>query len=87
VQQAAVFIDDAHVGQLERHIQACVKIRHACLLPGGGTCLFRGMPMARRIIEAWRIDYNGHWPHMSLDGLTPNEFATRSGQDHRRQRQ
>ena len=26
---------------------------------------------ARRIIEAWRIDYNTERPHTSLDGLTP----------------
>jgi len=35
-----------------------------------------GMAAARRIIEEWRIDYNGHRPHTSLCGLTPNEFAT-----------
>jgi putative transposase len=43
--------------------------------------LFLGLPMARRIIEGWRIDYNGHRPHSSLGGLTPNEFAARSKQD------
>ena len=32
---------------------------------------------ARRIIEAWRIDYNTERPHTSLNGLTPIEFATR----------
>ncbi|MBU2486186.1 MAG: IS3 family transposase, partial [Alphaproteobacteria bacterium] len=30
----------------------------------------------------WRNDYNLHRPHTSLDGLTPNEFATRSAMDH-----
>ncbi|HET7237530.1 MAG TPA: integrase core domain-containing protein, partial [Terrimicrobiaceae bacterium] len=44
--------------------------------------LFRGLPMARRIIEAWWVDYNGRRPHTSLGGLTPNEFAARSRQDH-----
>ncbi|HDL16807.1 MAG TPA: hypothetical protein ENH27_03090 [Rhizobiales bacterium] len=29
-----------------------------------------------------RIDYNTKRPHTSLDGLTPNEFATRSRADH-----
>ena len=38
---------------------------------------FRGLHMARRIIEAWRVDYNTRRPHTSLGGLTPDEFATR----------
>jgi transposase InsO family protein len=41
---------------------------------------------ARRIIEAGRIDYNGHRPHTSLDGLTPIEFANRSKMDQNRNR-
>jgi putative transposase len=44
--------------------------------------LFGSLPQARRIIEAWRIDYNSERPHTSLNGLTPNEFAMRSQQDH-----
>ncbi|MEL6374616.1 MAG: integrase core domain-containing protein, partial [Pseudomonadota bacterium] len=43
--------------------------------------LFRSYRHARDIIEEWRIDYNLYRPHTSLDGLTPNEFATRSNQD------
>ena len=54
------------------------RFRDECL----NEHLFRGLPMARRIIEAWRIDYNGRRPHTSLGGLTPNEFAARSKQDH-----
>jgi putative transposase len=54
------------------------RFRDECL----NEHLFQGLPMARRIIEAWRIDYNGHRPHTSLGGLTPNEFAARSRQDH-----
>jgi putative transposase len=54
------------------------RFRDECL----NEHLFRGLPMARRIIEAWRIDYNGLRPHTSLGGLTPNEFAARSKQDH-----
>ncbi|MBA4613739.1 transposase [Stappia taiwanensis] len=44
--------------------------------------LFRNYRHAREIIEKWRIDYNLNRPHTSLDGLTPNEFATRSRMDH-----
>jgi putative transposase len=54
------------------------RFRDECL----NEHLFRGLPMAHRIIEAWRIDYNGRRPHTSLGGLTPNEFAARSAQDH-----
>ena len=53
-----------------------------------GECLnehvFHGLPMARRIIEAWRLDCNACRPHTSLGGLAPNEFAARSQQDHNR---
>lgn len=44
--------------------------------------LFRSFRHAREIIEEWRIDYNLNRPHTSLNGLTPNEFATRSKMDH-----
>src|SRR6188472_4289678 len=54
------------------------RFRDECL----NEHVFRDLPMARRIIEAWRLDYNGYRPHTSLGGLTPNEFATRSNQDH-----
>jgi putative transposase len=50
------------------------RFRDECL----NEHLFRGLAAARRIIEAWRADYNEHRPHTSLQGLTPNEFATRS---------
>jgi len=43
--------------------------------------MFRSLPAARTIIEAWRVDYNTCRPHTSLGGLTPNAFATRSRQD------
>jgi hypothetical protein len=39
--------------------------------------LFASLAEARRIIQAWRIDYNTKRPHTSLDGLTPTEFAAR----------
>ena len=44
--------------------------------------LFGGLNEARRIIEDWWIDYNTERPHTSLNGLTPNAFATRSMADH-----
>lgn len=54
------------------------RLRDECL----NEHLFRSYRHAREIIEEWRIDYNLHRPHTSLDGLTPNEFATRSRMDH-----
>ncbi len=54
------------------------RLRDECL----NEHVFQGLPAARRIIEAWRPDYNAHRPHTSLRGLTPNEFATRSRTDH-----
>ena len=54
------------------------RLRDECL----NEHLFRTLPAARQIIEEWRIDYNHTRPHTSLGGLTPNQFATRSQQDH-----
>lgn len=54
------------------------RFRDECL----NEHVFRGLPLARRIIEAWRLDYNACRPHTSLGGLTPNEFAARSQRDH-----
>lgn len=53
------------------------RLRGECL----NEHLFRGLREARRIIEAWRADYNSPRPHTSLGGLTPREFATRSETD------
>jgi putative transposase len=36
---------------------------------------FISMAHARRIIEAWRIEYNTERQHSSLGNLTPEEFA------------
>ena len=44
--------------------------------------LFISLTGARRIIEAWRIDYNTARLHTSLNGLTPVAFATRPKQGH-----
>lgn len=54
------------------------RLRDECL----NEHLFTSYRHAREIIEDWRIDYNLNRPHTSLDGLTPNEFATRSAMDH-----
>lgn len=54
------------------------RLRDECL----NEHLFRSYRHARQIIEEWRVDYNLNRPHTSLNGLTPNEFATRSRMDH-----
>jgi putative transposase len=48
--------------------------------------LLTSLAEARRIIEAWRIDYNTKRPHTSLDGLTPTEFAAHPSQGHTQNR-
>lgn len=37
--------------------------------------LFRSLPQARVVLEAWRCDYNAERPHSSLGWLTPLAFA------------
>ncbi len=54
------------------------RFRDECL----NEHLFSSLAHARRLIEAWRIDYNTQRPHTSLQGLTPIEFANRSQRDH-----
>jgi putative transposase len=49
------------------------KFRDECL----NEHWFVTMAQARRIIEAWRIEYNTERPHSSLGDLTPQEFAER----------
>ncbi len=58
------------------------RLRDECL----NEHLFTNYADARRIINAWRIDYNNQRPHSSLNGLTPTEFATRSKTDHNQNR-
>ena len=36
---------------------------------------FMSIEHARRVIEAWRIDYNENRPHSSLKDMTPSEFV------------
>ena len=47
------------------------KLRDECL----NEHVFGSLSQARRIIEAWRIDYNEVRPHSSLRYQTPEEFA------------
>jgi len=54
------------------------RLRDECL----NEHLFTSYAHARRVINAWRIDYNITRPHSSLEGLTPIQFATRSRMDH-----
>jgi len=58
------------------------RVRDECL----NEHLFNSLPEARRIIEAWRIDYNTRRPHTSLNGLTPTEFAARPTEGHNQNR-
>ena len=46
------------------------RLRDECL----NETLFASLPEARRIIEAWRVDYNWHRPHSSL-GLNRAVFS------------
>lgn len=47
------------------------KFRDECL----NEHWFVTMAQARRVIEAWRIEYNTERPHSSLGDVTPQEFA------------
>ena len=48
------------------------RFREECL----DQSWFTSLPEARRVIEAWRLDYNEHRPHTSLRMRTPAAFAT-----------
>jgi putative transposase len=54
------------------------RLRDECL----NEHLFPSLAAARRIIEAWRTDYNTVRPHSSLGGMAPAEFTTRPRQGH-----
>lgn len=47
------------------------KFRNECL----NDHVFISLHSARKIIEAWRQDYNTERPHSSLSKMTPDEFA------------
>ena len=58
------------------------RLRDECL----NEHLFPSLSAARRIIEAWQVDYNTMRPHTSLNGLTPIAFANRPTQGHNQNR-
>ncbi len=47
------------------------KLRDECL----NEHWFMGIDDARRLIEAWRVEYNTERPHSALGGLAPVEYA------------
>ena len=53
------------------------RLRDECL----NEHLFRSLPAARTIIEAWRVDDNTCRPHASPSGINPNAFAARASRD------
>jgi putative transposase len=55
------------------------RLRDECL----NEHLFSTLASARRIIEAWRTDYNTVRPHSSLGGLAPAEFTNRPRHGHK----
>jgi len=69
-----------HFIQPGKPIQNCFvesfngKFRDECL----SEHWFRDIPHARRIIEAWRRDYNEVRPHSALGNLPPRQFAERA---------
>ena len=58
------------------------RLRDECL----NEHLLTSYSHARETIARWRHDDNNHRPHTSLDGLTPKAFATRSQEDHNKNR-
>lgn len=81
------FVDDTRVEW--RYIAPGKPIQNAFVESFNGRlrdeCLnehaFSSLAEARRIIEAWRVDYNTIRPHSSLGGLAPSMFASRSLRD------
>ena len=55
------------------------RLRDECL----NAHLFPSLAAAKRIIEAWRTDYNTVRPHSSLRGMAPAEFTIRPRQGHK----
>ena len=54
------------------------RLRDECL----NEQLFPSLAAARRIIEAWRTDYNTVRPHSSLGGMAPAESTNLPRQGH-----
>jgi putative transposase len=61
-------VQNAHIESFHR------SFRDECL----NESWFLSLADARRIIEAWRQDYNAVRPHSSLGYLTPEEFEQRT---------
>lgn len=53
------------------------RMRDECL----NEQLFDNLRHSRKLIAAWRTDFNHHRPHTSLTGMTPVEYAIRSEED------
>ena len=51
------------------------SLRDECL----NVTWFASLEEARKLVEAWRRDYNESRPHMAQNGETPAEFARISG--------
>ena len=49
-----------------------VCLRHKSECPN--ETLFASLSHARRVLDAWRADYNGVRPHSALANRTPEEF-------------
>ncbi len=52
--------------------QRAKRLRDECL----NEHWFLHLADARKIIEAWRIDYNSNRPHSALGYATPEDFAS-----------
>jgi len=61
--------DNAHVESFNG------RLREECQ----NSHLFVSMQDAKRVIEAWRTDYNESRPHRALGNCTPKEFALAAG--------
>ena len=78
----ALVVDNSLSGiRVARELDRIVERRGPpCLVTsdnGSNEHLFANLAEARRIIEAWRVDYYTARSHSSLGGLTPTEFAAR----------
>lgn len=62
---------DGHIGLL-KHAGSAVSwgMEEECL----NQNVFVSLAEARRMVEAWRQDYNRERPHSALAGLSPEQF-------------
>ena len=60
-------IQNAHIESFNgRYRDECLNLHY-----------FTDLQEARELINSWRSDYNTFRPHSSINGLTPEEFATK----------